>query len=272
MKTRRPTCSAFTLIELLVVIAIIAILAALLLPALAKAKTKAQGIQCLNNLNQLSLSWILYADDNADRIPPNNISEADPKKTWVVGWLDYARAVTDNTNVVNLMNSLLWPYHKTFAIWRCPADHSMSKHGGRLIPRVRSISMNCWLNSDVAFMDLNQYKVMRKIADMQNPGTAGTWVVTDEREDRVNNGFFAVDMTGFNPRNLNSLHLVDVPASYHNGAGGVTFADGHSEIHRWLDPRTKPPIKPGQDLPLTAASPSNRDVIWLQERSTGTVR
>src|SRR5438046_902628 len=103
----------FTLIELLMVIAIIAILAGLLLPALAKAKTTPQGIQCLNNLNQLSLSWIMYADDNADKIPPNNINEADPKKTCVVGWLDYARAVPDNTNTVNLMNSLLWPYHKT---------------------------------------------------------------------------------------------------------------------------------------------------------------
>ena len=113
---------------------------------------------------------------------------------------------------------------------------------------------------------------MRKSADMQNPGPTGIWVITDEREDRVNNGFFVVDMAGFNPRSPGSLRLVDVPASYHNGAGGVTFADGHSEIHRWLDPRTKPSIKAGQDLPLQAASPNNRDVLWLQERSTGPSR
>src|SRR2546429_3259329 len=112
---RRKACwiKAFSLLDLLVFNPIIAILAGLLLPALAKAKTKAQGIQCLNNLNRLSLSWILYTDDNGDKIPPNNLNEVDPKRTWVVGWLDYARAVPDNTNTVNLMNSLLWPYHKT---------------------------------------------------------------------------------------------------------------------------------------------------------------
>ena len=104
------------------------------------------------------------------------------------------------------------------------------------------------------------------------PGPVGIFVLTDEREDRINNGFFVVDMRGFNPRNLNSLQLVDVPASYHNGAGGVTFADGHSEIKKWLDPRTKQSIKPGRDLPMTAASPNNRDVLWLQARSTGPAR
>ena len=107
---------------------------------------------------------------------------------------------------------------------------------------------------------------------MTDPSPGGVWMLTDEREDRINNGFFVVDMRGFDPRNLTTLQLVDIPASYHNGAGGVTFADGHSEIHQWLDPRTKPPVRPGRNLPLTAGSPNNRDVVWLQERATGLIR
>jgi prepilin-type processing-associated H-X9-DG protein len=132
--------------------------------------------------------------------------------------------------------------------------------------------MNCWLNSEGPWNGLNQYRVMRKTTDMLDPGPSGTWTLTDEREDRINNGFFVVDMTGYRPRDVSRLRLIDVPASYHNGAGGVTFADGHSEIHRWLDPRTRARIRPGQNLPLQAPSPNNRDVLWLQERSTGPVR
>jgi prepilin-type N-terminal cleavage/methylation domain-containing protein len=272
MTNARRTARAFTLIELLIVIAIIAILAGLLLPALGRAKMKAQGIQCLNHLNQLSLSWFMYANDNDDRIPPNNLNGTAPSRTWVMGWLDYAQPVPDNTNTVYLMRSQLWPFHQMLAVWRCPADKSMSRHGGRLYPRARSVSMNCWLNSDAPWNGQNQYKIMRKISDMTVPGPASIWVITDEREDRINNGFFVVDMAGFNPRNPGGFQLVDIPASYHNGAGGATFADGHSEIKRWLDPRTKQPIRPGRNLPLTASSPGNRDVLWLQERSTGPAR
>jgi prepilin-type N-terminal cleavage/methylation domain-containing protein len=263
---------AFTLIELLGVIAIIAILASLLLPGLAKAKTKAQGIQCLNNLNQMSLSWIMYADDNADRIPPNNILAADQWRTWVRGWLDNQNPVPDNTNTVYLATSHLWPYHRALGVWRCPADRSVSRHGGRWHPRVRSLSMNNWLNSDAPWEGQRQFKVFRRLSDMTEPGPAKTWVVIDEREDRINNGFFVVDMRGFLPWDPRSLQLVDIPASYHNGAGGLTFADGHSEIKKWLDPRTKPGIRKRANLALFTASPNNVDVRWLQERSTGSVK
>ncbi len=271
-KDRSHSRGAFTLIELLVVIAIIAILAGMLLPALGKAKTKAQGIFCMNNQRQMTLSWIMYADDNNDRIPPNHIRGPNRHSTWVQGWLDNASPVSDNTNTIFLMQSHLWPYLNSIGAWRCPADKSLSKHRGRLIPRVRSVSMNNWLNPNMIWQNQRKYKAYRKLADMTRPSPTGIWVVLDEREDRINNGFFVVDMEGFSPRNPSRYEMVDMPASYHNGAGGVSFADGHAEIHKWLDPRTTPPVKKGRNLPLISGSRNNVDVAWLQERSTGLVR
>ncbi len=262
----------FTLIELLVVIAIIAILAGMLLPALSKAKGKAAGIFCMNNQRQMTLAWLMYADDNDDRLPPNHIRGTNRNNTWVQGWLDNAAPVTDNTNTVFLRHSHLWPYLNSLKSWRCPADKSLSRHGGKLLPRVRSVSMNNWLNPNQIWSGQTQFKAFRKLADMTRPSPTGIWVLLDEREDRINNGFFVVDMNGFSPLNANRYEMVDMPASYHNGAAGVAFADGHAEIHKWRDPRTTPPVRKGRNLPLTAGSGGNVDVAWLQERSTGLLR
>ena len=263
--TRRDT--GFTLIELLVVIAIIAILAGMLLPTLAQAKAKAQGVHCLSNLKQMQLSWLMYADEYNDRIPPN---EHLTYGTWVRGWLDNAASVTDNTNTVHLMNSHLWPYHQTLGIWRCPSDRSTSTHGGRAIPRVRSLSMNRWMNShSVAGAEQHEFKIFRSLSEMTDPTPSMTWVLMDEREDRINNGFFSVDMSGFKERNPALLRLADLPGSYHNGAGSLSFADGHTEIRKWSDPRTKPPLAARKNLRIIEDSPNNKDALWLQERSTG---
>jgi len=256
----------------------------MLLPSLAKAKSKAQGIQCLSNMRQLGLSWVMYVDDNQNRVPPNNGDQgASYDNTWVSGWLtlDFGDNLgrpgknnPDNTNVVYLMKSHLWPYHKSLGIWKCPADPSLSTEGRARVPHVRTMSMNNWVgNYDVRSGAVSPwtagYKVIKKITDMTDPPPAKTFVLLDERDDSINDGYFVTEMNGFDPRNPSALTIVDFPASYHNGACGFNFADGHSEIKKWLDGRTKAYHRTDWHLVLGPSSPKNVDVVWMQERATG---
>jgi prepilin-type N-terminal cleavage/methylation domain-containing protein len=287
----RASCSdaGFTLIELLVVVAIIAILAAMLLPALGRAKSKAQGIQCMNNHRQLSLAWRQYSDDNRDVLLFASSDQAayDPARpgVWMTGVLDYNPANTSNWDPsIDIFKSPMWPYcGKNLTIFRCPSDTSFVVVNGVQKPRVRTMDMNMYFGgfygSSGGYFDERTWRMYLKYPQLNVPGPDRIWVFLDTREDVINSGCFLASMKGYpigtaspNPA---VYEFYELPGAYHGNACGFSFADNHSELKRWRDPRTMPPVK-REGLTFNGfnpmASPGNPDVAWLQDHSTRPLR
>jgi prepilin-type N-terminal cleavage/methylation domain-containing protein len=259
---------AFTLIELLVVIAIIAILAAMLLPSLAKTKTKAQGIYCLANQKQLVLAWRMYADDFQDHLPPNPNGSYN-RGGWVEGWEDFTANNKDNTNTLFLANAKLGPYTKNIGIYKCPADIYLCQMGVQKLPRVRSVSMNGFVEGGAYGSDANNstafpgWYCYNKMSDIRIPPPSKLWVFVDEHPDSINDGWLITSVTDSNSWN-------DLPASYHNAACGFGFADGHAEIKKWLEKSTVVAVKQVEHSGFPA--PKSRDLVWVIERTSARSR
>lgn len=256
----------FTLVEMLVVIAVIGILAAILLPALARAKARAQAIICLNNTKQLLLAWQIYATEHEDELPYNLGLAGSSFRTdlnWVNNVMTWDLS-SDNTNLATITGASLGPFAgNDTRIYRCPADSVLSpvQVAAGWQARIRSYSMNAMVGNAGEFTtngyNINNpdYTQFFKLPEIRQPSEI--FVFLDEHPDSINDGYFLE--RDYYPE----WH--DLPASYHNGAAAFSFADGHSSLHRWVVTTTVKPAMPNAaNLPLPVSAAASADFEWVK--------
>lgn len=246
----------------------------MLVPALSRAKCRAQSIACMSSGKHIGLAWMLYADDNE--------SKGANAFDWTPGWLDYGGRM-DNTNVADLIGgrpnpgkpnetkpALLRPYLKNPAVYQCPADLSLSR-GKQGEPRIRSISMNqmfrTWPDGHSAAPPLGSWRIYGKTSDMTALLPANLQVIIDENPDSVNDAAFTMKLDFHGPRAL----WQDGPATYHCGGCGFGFADGHSQSSKRKDARTtRPPMLATyiREFPFGHLHGNSPDLAWVQERTS----
>jgi prepilin-type processing-associated H-X9-DG protein len=256
----------------------------------------------MSNQKQIMLGWKMYPDDNNDLLPPNDEIVGDTAspttRNWVAGRMDLYYESTNSgleggTYTLGSQNyrncTSLAPYVPNPGVYKCPADPSTQNWDNNYsfpgVPRVRSYSMSCavgtvynqptagggvgspvpggWLQGPNGNSPNTTWLTYGKAGGIITPGSADLWVLIEEHCDSINDGSFAVEMTGAN--GADGSALVDMPGSYHNGSTAIAFADGHVEFHHWIDSRTKPPISGRySERPLVTQSPANPDSSWLQ--------
>ena len=269
---RKRRCQAFTLTELIVVIAAVVLLGSISLTAMSSSKDSVQAVTCVDNVQQLTRAWKMYAADNHGNLVGNGEEGNQSEAQWAVGALSYGADNRDNTNINNFVR--FQPsagYHggqlgnyldRDYRVFKCPSDPVLSLVGGQKYPRVRSVSMNGWVGASWGLQWDSGGVVAHRITDIINPGPSDTWIFHDERPDSINDGYFVVSMT--------STMSPDMPASYHFGGSANAYADGHAEIHLW---KTAPFSRQDVNAPNWqqtyggGAFPNNVDRGWIQSHS-----